>query len=99
MVKQVKLWGFKTRNLHISHFGYSFVGYKFIYVLQYLLYNKKLPFLRAFLIFKQSLENMSLEELKEVKADLDDQVTKMILNSDLMLKIAIVTSQIDEKMK
>lgn len=51
------------------------------------------------LIFKQSLENMSLEELKEVKADLDDQVTKMILNSDLMLKIAIVTSQIDEKMK
>lgn len=51
------------------------------------------------LIFKQSLQNMSLEELKEVKADLDDQVTKMILNSDLMLKIAIVTSQIDEKMK
>lgn len=51
------------------------------------------------LIFKQSLENMSLEELKDVKADLDDQVTKMILNSDLMLKIAIVTSQIDEKMK
>lgn len=51
------------------------------------------------LIFKRSLENMSLEELKDVKADLDDQVTKMILNSDLMLKIAIVTSQIDEKMK
>lgn len=51
------------------------------------------------LIFKQSLENMSLEGLKDVKADLDDQVTKMILNSDLMLKIAIVTSQIDEKMK
>lgn len=51
------------------------------------------------LIFKQSLENMSLEELKDVKTDLDDQVTKMILNSDLMLKIAIVTSQIDEKMK
>lgn len=47
--------------------------------------------------FKNSIANLSLEELKQKKIDLDDALTKMIFDSDLMFKIAIVTAALEEK--
>ena len=47
--------------------------------------------------FKNSLNNLSLEELNKKKAELQDRVAKMIMDSDLTMQIAIIEAKIQEK--
>ena len=47
--------------------------------------------------FKNSLNNLSLEELNQKKAELQDRVAKMIMDSDLTMQIAIIEAKIQEK--
>ena len=47
--------------------------------------------------FKNSLVNLSLEELNKKKAELQDKIAKMIMDSDVTMQIAIVEAQIQEK--
>ena len=47
--------------------------------------------------FRSSLTNMSVEELKDMWKDLNNQINKMILDSDLIMKVAIVDQKIKEK--
>lgn len=49
--------------------------------------------------FKQSIMNFSLEELQAKKEELNNQLSKMILDSDVVIKIAIVDALIEEKEK
>ena len=46
--------------------------------------------------FRNSIKDFSLEELKAEAARLQDEVSKMILDSDLIIKAAIVYSLIKE---
>ena len=47
--------------------------------------------------FKNSLNNLSLEELNQKKAELQDRIAKMIMDSDLTMKIAILEAKIQKK--
>ena len=47
--------------------------------------------------FKNSLNNLSLEELNKKKAELQDRIAKMIMDSDLTMQIAILEAKIREK--
>ena len=47
--------------------------------------------------FKDSLANMSLEDLEAMLKDLNNQINQMILNSDLIMKVAIVDQRIKDK--
>ena len=47
--------------------------------------------------FKHSLNNLSLEELNKKRAELQDRVAKMIMDSDLTMQIAIIEAKIQEK--
>lgn len=47
--------------------------------------------------FKNSLADMSLEDLENMAKDLSNQINQMILNSDLIMKVAIVDQRIKEK--
>lgn len=47
--------------------------------------------------FKHSLNNLSLEELNKKKAELQDRIAKMIMDSDLTMQIAIIEAKIQEK--
>ena len=47
--------------------------------------------------FKNSLNNLSLEELNKKRAELQDRVAKMIMDSDLTMQIAIIEAKIQEK--
>lgn len=47
--------------------------------------------------FKNSIANLSLEELKEKQMDIRDSISKMILDSDLIIKAALVEALINEK--
>lgn len=47
--------------------------------------------------FKNSLNNLSLEELNQKKAELQDRIAKMIMDSDLTMQIAILEAKIQEK--
>ena len=47
--------------------------------------------------FRNSLANLSLEELNKKKAELQDRVAKMIMDSDLTMQIAIIEAKIQEK--
>lgn len=49
--------------------------------------------------FKQSIMNFSLEELQAKKEELNNQLSKMILDSDVVIKIAIVDALIEAKEK
>lgn len=49
--------------------------------------------------FKNSLANLSLEELNKKKAELQDKIAKMIMDSDVTMQIAIVEAQIQERGK
>ncbi len=49
--------------------------------------------------FKASLTNMSVDELEEVRADLNAQITKMILDTDLITKVAIIENLITERLQ
>ena len=52
---------------------------------------------KEILNFKDSIKNFNVEELMNEKKNLDDKITKMILDSDLMLKVAIVAAKLKEK--
>ena len=47
--------------------------------------------------FKNSLNNLSLDELNKKKAELQDRIAKMIMDSDLTMQIAILEAKIQEK--
>lgn len=47
--------------------------------------------------FKNSLNNLSLEELNKKKAELRDRIAKMIMDSDVTMQIAIIEAKIQEK--
>ena len=47
--------------------------------------------------FKHSLNNLSLEELNKKKAEFQDRIAKMIMDSDLTMQIAILEAKIQEK--
>ena len=47
--------------------------------------------------FKNSLNNLTLEELNKKKAELQDRIAKMIMDSDVTMQIAIVEAKIQEK--
>ena len=47
--------------------------------------------------FKNSLNNLTLEELNQKKAELQDRIAKMIMDSDLTMQIAILEAKIQEK--
>ena len=47
--------------------------------------------------FKNSLNNLSLEELNKKKTELQDRIAKMIMDSDVTMQIAIIEAKIQEK--
>ena len=47
--------------------------------------------------FKNSLNNLTLDELNKKRAELQDRVAKMIMDSDLTMQIAIIEAKIQEK--
>ena len=47
--------------------------------------------------FKNSLNNLSLKELNKKKAELQDRIAKMIMDSDVTMQIAIIEAKIQEK--
>ena len=46
---------------------------------------------------KNSLNNLTLDELNKKRAELQDRVAKMIMDSDLTMQIAIIEAKIQEK--
>ena len=47
--------------------------------------------------FKNSINNLTLEELDQKKAELQDRIAKMIMDSDVTMQIAIIEAKIQEK--
>ena len=47
--------------------------------------------------FKNSLNNLTLDELNKKKAELQDRIAKMIMDSDLTMQIAILEAKIQKK--
>ena len=47
--------------------------------------------------FKNSINNLTLEELNKKKAELQDRIAKMIMDSDVTMQIAIIEAKIQEK--
>ena len=48
--------------------------------------------------FKQSLVNYNVDQLIELRTQLNDNISKMILNSDDVVKIAIIEGLLTEKL-
>ena len=48
--------------------------------------------------FKQSLVNYNVDQLIELRTQLNDNISKMILNSDDVVKVAIIESLLTEKL-
>ena len=48
--------------------------------------------------FKQSLVNYNVDQLIELRTQLNDNISKMILNSDDVVKVAIIESLLNEKL-
>ena len=47
--------------------------------------------------FRNQIKDFSVEELKEKRNNLQNDLSKMILNSDIVVQIAIVESLLEEK--
>ena len=47
--------------------------------------------------FRESLSNLSLDELCEMREKLQKEISKMIMDSDLIMKVAVVEAQIQER--
>ena len=47
--------------------------------------------------FKNSLNNLTLDELNKKKAEFQDRIAKMIMDSDLTMQIAILEAKIQKK--
>ena len=52
---------------------------------------------KEILNFKESIKNFSLEELQQEQATIQSSISKMILDSDLIVKVAIIENAIKEK--
>lgn len=48
--------------------------------------------------FKTLISNLSVDELLEQRAQLNEQISKMIFESDVTMKIAIVEAVLTEKL-
>lgn len=48
--------------------------------------------------FKQSLVNYTVDQLIELRTQLNDNISKMILNSDDVVKVAIIEGLLTEKL-
>lgn len=48
--------------------------------------------------FKQDIANYSIDQLVDLRAQLNDNISKMILNCDNVMKIAIIESLLNEKL-
>ena len=48
--------------------------------------------------FKQDIANYSIDQLVDLRAHLNDNIRKMILNCDDVMKIAIIESLLNEKL-
>ena len=48
--------------------------------------------------FKESISNMSIDELNEKRSELQTKFSQMVLDSDLVMKIAIIESLLNEKL-
>lgn len=49
--------------------------------------------------FKNNLSKMSMDELVDERNQLNDEISKMILNSDLIMKVAIIEEYIKFKLE
>jgi len=47
--------------------------------------------------FRKQIANMSLDQLKAELSNVEDRISKMILDSDLVIKAAILKTLIKEK--
>ena len=47
--------------------------------------------------FRKQIANMSLDQLKTELSEVEDRISKMILDSDLVIKAAILKTLIKEK--
>lgn len=47
--------------------------------------------------FKNSLGNLNLKELNIKKKELQDKIAKMIMDSDVVMQIAIIEAKIKER--
>ena len=61
--------------------------------------EKKLNFEKSLADFRAKIDNFTLEELQSEKRKIDNDISKMILNSDLIIKAAILETKIEEKKK
>lgn len=48
--------------------------------------------------FKASISNLSIDELNEKRGELQTQFSQMVLENDLVMKIAIIESVLTEKL-
>ena len=46
--------------------------------------------------FRLEIENFSEEQLKKKRGELQDSISKMIMDSDMVLKIAIIEARLKE---
>lgn len=49
--------------------------------------------------FKQSISNLSIEELNDKRVALQEKISQMIMESDVIMKVAIVESLLKEKIE
>ena len=49
--------------------------------------------------FKQSISNLSIEELNDKRVALQEKISQMIMESDIIMKVAIVESLLKEKIE
>jgi hypothetical protein len=47
--------------------------------------------------FRDSLANLSIDQLKEKRDELREKIAKMIMDSEITMQIAIVEAQIQER--
>lgn len=48
--------------------------------------------------FKKDIANYSVDQLVDLRAQLNDNISKMILNCDDVMKVAIIESLLNEKL-
>lgn len=48
--------------------------------------------------FKEYIKNKDVDELNTIRSNLNDQISKMILDSELIIKVAIIEEYLREKL-
>lgn len=49
--------------------------------------------------FKDSIANLSVDELEQKRSELEQKLSKLVLESDIVMKVAIIESLITDKLK